>query len=26
VRLATYVLGVDDEGTEAVGFGFEPQE
>jgi uncharacterized OB-fold protein len=26
VRLATYVLGVDDEGTEAIGFGFEPQE
>jgi uncharacterized protein len=24
VRLATYSLGVDSEGTEAVGFGFEP--
>lgn len=24
VRLTTYSLGVDDEGTEAVGFGFEP--
>jgi uncharacterized OB-fold protein len=24
VRLATYSLGVDDNGTEAVGFGFEP--
>lgn len=24
VRLATYVLGTDDAGTEAVGFGFEP--
>ena len=24
VRLATYVLGADDNGTEAVGFGFEP--
>lgn len=24
VRLATYSLGVDDEGTEAIGFGFEP--
>ena len=24
VRLATYVLGTDDEGTEAIGFGFEP--
>ncbi len=24
VRLATYVLGTDDNGTEAVGFGFEP--
>jgi uncharacterized OB-fold protein len=24
VRLATYVLGVDDHGTEAIGFGFEP--
>ena len=24
VRLATYVLGADSEGTEAVGFGFEP--
>ena len=26
VRLATYVVGTDDEGTEAVGFGFEPVE
>jgi uncharacterized OB-fold protein len=24
VRLATYAVGADDEGTEAVGFGFEP--
>lgn len=24
VRLATYSLGADDAGTEAVGFGFEP--
>ena len=24
LRLATYVLGADDQGTEAVGFGFEP--
>ena len=24
VRLATYSLGTDDKGTEAVGFGFEP--
>jgi uncharacterized OB-fold protein len=24
VRLATYVVGSDDEGTEAIGFGFEP--
>ncbi len=24
VRLATYVLGTDDEGTEAVAFGFQP--
>ena len=24
VRLVTYSLGLDDEGTEAVGFGFEP--
>lgn len=24
VRLATYVVGVDSEGTEAIGFGFEP--
>jgi uncharacterized OB-fold protein len=24
VRLATYAAGTDDEGTEAVGFGFEP--
>ncbi len=26
VRLATYVVGTDDDGTEAIGFGFEPQE
>jgi len=26
VRLATYVVGTDDEGTEAVAFGFEPVE
>lgn len=26
VRLATYVLGTDDNGTEAIGFGFEPLE
>ena len=26
VRLATYVLGTDDEGTEAIGFGYEPVE
>jgi uncharacterized OB-fold protein len=26
VRLATYVVGTDDDGTEAVGFGFEPAE
>jgi uncharacterized OB-fold protein len=25
VKLATYVVGADDEGTEAVGFGFEPR-
>jgi uncharacterized OB-fold protein len=24
VKLATYVVGADDEGTEAIGFGFEP--
>jgi uncharacterized OB-fold protein len=24
VRLGTYVVGTDDEGTEAIGFGFEP--
>jgi uncharacterized OB-fold protein len=24
VKLATYVVGADDNGTEAVGFGFEP--
>ena len=24
VRLATYSLGADDKGVEAVGFGFEP--
>jgi uncharacterized OB-fold protein len=26
VRLATYTVGTDDDGTEAVGFGFEPRE
>jgi uncharacterized OB-fold protein len=26
VRLATYAVGTDDDGTEAVGFGFEPLE
>jgi uncharacterized OB-fold protein len=26
VRLATYLVGTDDEGTEAIGFGFEPLE
>ncbi len=26
LRLATFVVGADDEGTEAVGFGFEPVE
>ena len=26
VRLATYVVGTDDDGTEAIGFGFEPVE
>jgi uncharacterized OB-fold protein len=26
VRLATYLVGTDDEGTEAIGFGFEPAE
>ena len=26
VRLATFSLGADDQGTEAVGFGFEPIE
>jgi uncharacterized OB-fold protein len=26
VRLATYVVGTDDNGVEAVGFGFEPME
>jgi len=25
VQLATYSLGPDDEGTEAIGFGFEPR-
>jgi uncharacterized OB-fold protein len=25
VRLATEVIGTDDNGTEAIGFGFEPQ-
>jgi uncharacterized protein len=24
LRLATYVVGSDDDGTEAIGFGFEP--
>jgi uncharacterized OB-fold protein len=24
VRLTTFTLGIDDEGTEAIGFGFEP--
>ncbi|MEX2293227.1 MAG: OB-fold domain-containing protein [Acidimicrobiales bacterium] len=26
VRLATFVAGTDDDGTEAIGFGFEPLE
>ena len=26
VRLATYAVGTDDDGTEAIGFGFEPLE
>ncbi|WP_040795873.1 Zn-ribbon domain-containing OB-fold protein [Nocardia higoensis] len=26
LRLATYSLGTDDEGVEAIGFGFEPDE
>ncbi len=26
LRLATYVVGTDDDGTEAIGFGFEPVE
>jgi uncharacterized protein len=26
VKLATYSVGTDDEGTEAIGFGFEPVE
>lgn len=26
VRLATYVVGTDSEGTEAIGFGYEPVE
>ena len=26
VKLSTYVVGTDDEGTEAIGFGFEPVE
>jgi uncharacterized OB-fold protein len=26
VRLATYPVGTDDEGVEAIGFGFEPLE
>jgi hypothetical protein len=24
VKLATYVVGTDDDGTEAIGFGYEP--
>ena len=26
VKLATYAVGTDDDGTEAIGFGFEPLE
>jgi hypothetical protein len=26
VRLATYPMGTDSAGTEAIGFGFEPAE
>lgn len=26
VKLATYVVGTDDDGTECIGFGFEPAE
>jgi uncharacterized OB-fold protein len=26
VRLATFVVGTDDDGTEAIGFGFSPVE
>jgi uncharacterized OB-fold protein len=26
VKLSTYVVGTDDDGTEAIGFGFEPLE
>ena len=26
VRLATYSLGTDEQGTEAIGFGFEPAD
>jgi uncharacterized OB-fold protein len=26
LRLATYSIGVDEDGTEAIGFGFEPME
>ena len=26
VKLATYLVGTDDDGTEAIGFGFEPLE
>ncbi len=26
LRLATYAVGTDDEGTEAIGFGFEPAD
>jgi uncharacterized OB-fold protein len=25
VRLTTFVIGTDSEGTEAIGFGFEPE-
>jgi hypothetical protein len=25
VRLTTYVAGTDDDGTEAIGFGYEPK-
>ena len=26
LKLATYVVGTHDDGTEAIGFGFEPLE